>query len=112
MYAALEATEESDISKLQGVSFSSKDIHGFFNDFSNGDSSEKLYNHLGTLLGCIMTIQDILDQRKNEYQITSADITSAFRYDSIALKIIRDLRVANEHGWHLTHHGPTKNRKS
>ncbi|GEM_PF-977449 len=99
MYTAFESSRETEIPKLRGVHFTSKKVAGFFNDFSNGESSEQLSNHLGSLLSCIMTIQDILQQRKNEYQLTPSEINATFREHSKALSLVRDLRVANEHGW-------------
>lgn len=98
MYAALNASKEKDLQKLRGLAVRTKDFVLFESDFSNGDSQEELSNKLGSVLGGIMTLREILKSKRAELGISRESIDNGFK-GTEALQIVRDLRVANEHGW-------------
>lgn len=98
MYAALNSSREVDLQKIETQWTRTEKGHSFFTEFSSGESPAELYNHLSSVLGSIMTLRDILTTNADALGITRETVENAFRV-SESLKIVRDLRVANEHGW-------------
>jgi len=98
IYAALDACEERDMSKLPARVIESPGRITLKQDFSGGASPEELENDAHTLIHNIANIEDVLLMwaKKNGHERTTV---LGFRRGSEHLQVLKDLSNADKHGW-------------
>lgn len=97
LYAALDATIETDMDQLPAEVICTETVRGFHQDFSGGKSQEELENALQNLIACIASL---------EYHLRKAvadngddpDVVSIRFKDSKPLQLVHDLWNNDKHG--------------
>jgi hypothetical protein len=97
-YAAIEATEETDISKFMPKVINDGSRVSFYQDWSGGRSDAELANTAHMLIYNIANLKDLLKKWGVRNGKDKTKVDDAFK-SSQALKIIKDLSNNERHGY-------------
>lgn len=97
IYAAIEASHESDMSKLPSQVVRSDRFVGVHQDFSGGMSEEDMSNAAHTVIHNIANLRDHLRRWAARNGKDKAKVDAAFAA-SVPLRIIQDLSNNDKHG--------------
>ena len=98
LYAAIGATEETDISKFMPKVINDGSRVGFYQDWSGGRSDAELANTAHILIYNIANLKDVLKKWAVRKGKDKTEVDNAFK-SSQALKIIKDLSNNDRHGY-------------
>ncbi len=98
IHAALGATVEEDLEKLEPKFIDSDNVKGVFQDFSGGLSPEELQNIAFSLIHNIANLHDHLRRWASRSGAPTNVVDDAVD-KSLALKILKDLSNADKHGY-------------
>lgn len=98
LYAAIGATEETDISKFMPKVINDGNRVGFYQDWSGGHSDAELANTAHVLIYNIANLKDLLKKWAVRSGKDKTKVDDAFK-SSQALKIIKDLSNNDRHGY-------------
>ena len=98
LYAAIEATEGTDISKFMPKVISDSSRVGFYQDWSGGRSDAELANTAHMLIYNIANLKDLLKKWADRNGKDKTKVDDAFK-SSQGLKIIKDLSNNDRHGY-------------
>lgn len=90
LYTAIEATEETDISKFMPTIISDGKRIGFYQDWGGGRSDAELANTTHMLIYNIANLKDLLKKWAVHNGKDKTKVDDAFK-SSLLLKIIKDL---------------------
>ena len=98
IYAAIDASEERDLTKLSAVVFDTGRVRGVFQDFSGGAREEEFANIAHSLIHNIANLQDHLKRWAARNGQDKSKVDEAF-HASTALQVIQDLSNNDKHGY-------------
>jgi hypothetical protein len=98
IYAAIDAVEERDLSKLVAKLINSGQVIGFYQNFSGGLRDEDLANIAHSLIHNIANLQDHLRRWAAHNGRDKTKVDDAFK-NSPVLQVIKDLSNNDKHGY-------------
>lgn len=98
IYAAIGATEETDLQKLQGTVVKTKTVIGIYQDFSGGLSNVELSNLAHSMIHNIANLPDHLKKWSTDNNLNKKKIDDCVN-NSPAVQIIIDLSNNDKHGY-------------
>ena len=109
LYAAIKATEETDISRFMPTVISDGKRVCFYHDWRGGRSDAELANTIHILIYNIANLKDLLMKWADKNGKDKTKVYDAFK-KSLALRIIKDLSNNDRHGYNPRK--PGNSRKS
>lgn len=98
LYTAIEATQETDISKFVPTVTSDGKHVCFYHDWRGGRSDPELDNTIHILIYNIANLKDLLEKWADQNGKDKTRVYAAFK-NSLALRIIKDLSNNHRHGY-------------
>ena len=98
IYEAIGALEEHDLEKLRAVEVRTEKLTFVHQDFSGGQSIEKLSNIAHSLIHNIANLRDYLRRWAVQNGNQKGKVDETFR-NSLALQIVQDLSNNDKHGY-------------